>query len=72
MRFTTEITKYGEFKWRKRFAFLPVMVSEDLLKGVRTRVWLEFYERRYKYCGDGYGWLKTNECREVQKDGVRG
>lgn len=67
MIFTKKIIKYGEIKWKKRFAFLPVKIKEDKGKAVKTIAWLEFYEEEYKYCGEYFGWTREYRYRLINK-----
>lgn len=60
--------KHGDLRWRTRFAFFPITIEVDELKGSKTIVFFGFYESQYKYCGNDLGWifwdkrrLKTNK-----------
>ena len=63
MIFTKKIIKYGTIKWKKKFAFLPVVVKRDCKKEVKTTVWLELYEEKYRYAGEYAGWMRDCEYR---------
>ena len=67
MIFTKKIIKYGKIKWKKKFAFLPIKIKEDKEKGLKTIVWLEFYEEKYKYCGEYLGWTREHRYRLINK-----
>lgn len=63
MIFTKKIIRYGTIKWKKKFAFLPVVIKKDCEKEVETIAWLEFYEEKYKYCGEYVGWMSEKQYR---------
>lgn len=63
MIFTKKIIKRGTIKWEKKFAFLPVTIKEDYEKEVETTVWLQFYEKKYRYAGKYVGWMSENQYR---------
>lgn len=67
MIFTRNIIKYGDIKYKIKFAFLPTIIKIDENKGVKTIIWLNLYERKYKYLGDDTGWISTTECRLINK-----
>lgn len=66
MRFTKEIEKFGSIKWKRKFAFLPIEIEQDYVKGIKTIVWFECYEEKYKYCGPFVGWVKENQYRLME------
>lgn len=51
----------------KEICFLPIKIKEDKEKGVKTIVWLEFYEEEYKYCGEYFGWTREHRYRLINK-----
>lgn len=63
MIFTKKIIKRGTIKWKKKFAFLPVVIKKDYEKEVKTTAWLEFYEEKYKYYGESLRWMREREYR---------
>lgn len=63
MIFTKKIIKRRSIKWKKKFAFLPVVIKKDCEKEVETIAWLEFYEEKYKYYGEYTGWMSENQYR---------
>ena len=67
MIFTKKIIKNGTIKWKKRFAFLPVVIKKDYEKELKTKAWLEFYEEKYKYWGDYLGWVREREYRLIKR-----
>ena len=38
MIFTKKIIEYGTIKWKKKFAFLPVVIKKDYEKEVKTQL----------------------------------
>ena len=65
MIFTRKLNKYGDTKWKKKFALFPTEISCDDYKGVKTFVWLEFYEVKYIYADPD--WLPTYTKRLIDK-----
>ena len=51
----------------KEICFLPIKIKEDKEKGVKTIVWLEFYEEEYKYCGEYLGRTREHRYRLINK-----
>ena len=49
MIYTRNFIKYNEIRWKRRFALFPTEISRSDKKGIKTVVWLEFYESRYLY-----------------------
>lgn len=47
----------------KEICFLPVVVKKDCKKEVKTTVWLELYEEKYRYAGEYAGWMRECEYR---------
>lgn len=61
MIFTKKFNKHGDIKWKRKFAFLPLVIKQDKEKGIETLIWLEFYEEKY-ICFSGE-WWRTKEFK---------